>query len=202
MKVWPRRDSKYAMMRSPISEPGLAGPPEVVLVGRCVSGDERAWRDLYRAHYPVAAAFLRKLGVKERELDDATQEVFVQLFRALPQFRGEAQLKTWLYRLCATQARRVRRWRVVSDALRSWFGDNAPRSTLQDLSDDSVLRQVSAALERLTETDRLVFVLYELEGLSGSEISAIVGCPVATVWRKLHYARQNFRAAVEGEASS
>jgi RNA polymerase sigma-70 factor (ECF subfamily) len=189
------------MMRAPISEPSVAGPPEVALVGRCVSGDEQAWRDLYRAHYPVAGAFLRKLGVKERELDDATQEVFVQLFRALPQFRGEAQLKTWLYRLCATQARRVRRWRAVSEALGSWFGDNAPRSTLQELSDDSVLRQVSAALDRLSDTDRLVFVLYELEGMSGSEIAEIVGCPVTTVWRKLHYARQNFRAAVGGEAS-
>lgn len=201
MKVWLRGDSKYGMMRAPISEAGLAGPPEVALVGRCVSGDEHAWRDLYRAHYPVAGAFLRKLGVKERELDDATQEVFVQLFRALPQFRGEAQLKTWLYRLCATQARRVRRWRTVSDALGSWFGDNAPRSTLQELSEDSVLRQVSAALDRLSDTDRLVFVLYELEGLSGGEISEIVGCPVTTVWRKLHYARQHFKAVVGEEAS-
>lgn len=199
MKVSLRRDSKYEMIRAPISEAGLAGPPEVALVGRCVSGDDKAWRDLYRAHYPVAGAFLRKLGVKERELDDATQEVFVQLFRALPQFRGEAQLKTWLYRLCATQARRVRRWRTVTDTLGNWFGDNAPRSTLQEFSEDSVLRQVGAALDQLSDTDRLVFVLYELEGLSGNDIAAIVGCPVTTVWRKLHYARQNFRAAVGGE---
>ena len=202
MKVSLGRDSKLAMMRSPISETGLAGPPEVALVGRCVSGDEQAWRDLYRAHYPVAGAFLRKLGVKERELDDATQEVFVQLFRALPQFRGEAQLKTWLYRLCATQARRVRRWRAVSDALSGWFFDHAPRTTVQELTEDAVLRQVGAALDELSETDRLVFVLYELEGLSGGEIATIVGCPVATIWRKLHYARGSFRAALGEEASS
>jgi RNA polymerase sigma-70 factor (ECF subfamily) len=184
------------MTRLATSSQALTGPPEAALLGRCVSGDERAWRDLYRAQYPVAGAFLRKLGVRSRELEDATQEVFVQLFRALPQFRGEAQLKTWLYKLCVTQARRVRRWRAVSHALGSWFGGTEPQSVHQELTPDLAVQRVSAALEQLSEADRLVLVLYEFESLSGDQIAQIVDCPVATVWRRLHYGRRRFRSAL------
>jgi RNA polymerase sigma-70 factor (ECF subfamily) len=202
VKVSSSGDSKYPMLPAPISEAALAGPPEAVLVGRCVAGDERAWRELYRAHYAAAGAFLRKLGVQERDLDDAAQDVFAQLFRALPRFRGEAQLRTWLYRLCATQARRVRRFRAVSDTLGAWLGRSAASSTTQELPDDMARRRVAAALDRLSEAERLVFVLYELEGLSGDEVATIASCPVATVWRRLHYARGRFRAAIEEEAVS
>lgn len=202
MKVGGASDSKYAMLPAPNSEAALAGPPEVVLVGRCVAGDEQAWRDLYQRHYPAAGAFLRKLGVRERDLDDATQEVFVQLFRSLSQFRGEAQLRTWLYRLCATQARRVRRFRSVSDKLRVWFGESTLSQGGQELPLDLAQKRVSAALDRLNDGERLVFVLYELEGMSGDEIASIARCPVATVWRRLHYARARFRDVIEAGGST
>lgn len=201
MKVRAEGDSKDRMLPAPISEAALAGPPEVVLVGRCVAGDELAWRELYRTHYAAAAAFLRKLGVREGDLDDATQEVFAQLFRSLPQFRREAQLRTWLYRLCATQARRLRRFRVVSAALGTWLGMAKDAATGQELPTELARQRVAAALDRLNEGERLVFVLYELEGLSGEEVSQIAGCPIATVWRRLHYARARFRGAIEEEAS-
>ena len=84
-------------------------PAQSALVSRCVSGDAEAWRTLHRSYHPIAAAFLRKMGVKDRDLEDACQEVFVQMFRYLPSFRGQAELKTWLYRLCATEAGNVRR---------------------------------------------------------------------------------------------
>mgnify|MGYP001551149608 CR=1 FL=1 len=202
MKVWAGDDSKFSMLPSAPSEAALAGPPEVALIGRCVAGDERAWRELYRAHYQAAGAFLRKLGVRERDLDDAMQDVFAELFRSLPRFRGEAQLRTWLYRLCATQARRARRFRAVSDVLGSLLGQTSEAATTQELPEDVARRRVSCALDRLSAAERLVFVLYELEGLSGEEIAPIAGCPTATVWRRLHYGRARFRAAIEEEAAS
>jgi RNA polymerase sigma-70 factor (ECF subfamily) len=184
--------SKGTVMLAPASGMTLAAPQqEGALLERCVSGDESAWRDLYRVYYPVAAAFLRKLGVKERELDDATQEVFVQLFRYLPRFRGDAQLKTWLFKLCATQARRVRRWRAVSGALQRWFSNEEPTTGLE-LSESAARMRVQRSLETLNDGERLVLVLYEFEGLSGEEIARVAGCPVATVWRRLHYARRRF----------
>jgi RNA polymerase sigma-70 factor (ECF subfamily) len=174
----------------------LAAPFEGALVERCVSGDQAAWRALYRANYPIAAAFLRKLGVRNQELDDATQEVFVQLYRYLPRFRGEAQLKTWLYTLCTTQARRVRRWRAVSKTLQRWFNSDGPVTSLE-MSEGEALRRVQSSLDRLNDGERLVLVLYEFEGLSGEEIARVAGCPVATVWRRLHYARRRFTESLE-----
>jgi len=178
-------------MLAPASGMTMAAPSDGALLARCVSGDQSAWRDLYRVYYPVAAAFLRKLGVKDRELDDATQEVFVQLFRYLPRFRGDAQLKTWLYKLCMTQARRVRRWRAVSRALQHWFSGEEPITGLE-LREGAARERVQSSLDRLNEGERLVLVLYEFEGLSGEEIARIAGCPLATVWRRLHYARRRF----------
>jgi len=61
---------------------------------------------------------------------------------------------------------------------------------------------VQAALAQLTEPERLVFVLYELEGVAGREVATIAGCPEATVWRRLHYARKKFSAYIEGQESA
>ena len=179
------------------SAPGLSLSPshDEALVARCVTGDQLAWRDLYRVYLPLAAAFLRKLGVKPSELDDAAQEVFVQLFRYLPRFRGEAQLKTWLYKLCLTQARRARRWRALSGTLQRWFGSEEGTTHLE-FSATAARERVQHALDQLNDGERLVLVLYEFEGLSGEEIASLAGCPVATVWRRLHYARPRFVAAL------
>ncbi len=164
-----------------------------------MEGDRAAWRQLHRQYYPVAAAFLRKLGVKERDLDDACQEVFLQMFRYLSSFRGEADPKTWLYRLCITQARRARLRHKVTHALEHVLA-LLPRDALvstPSFSEHAAQRRIQAALARLSEKEREAFVLYEMEGVAGKQIAAIIGCKEATLWRRLHYARQVFRQALE-----
>lgn len=166
---------------------------------RCVEGDRSAWRQLHRQYYPVAAAFLRKLGVQERDLDDACQEVFLQMFRYLSRFRGEADPKTWLYRLCITQARRARLKHRVTHALQNVLA-LMPREALvstPSFSEHAAQRRIEAALAQLPEKERAAFVLYEMEGVAGKQIASIVGCKEATLWRRLHYARQVFRQALE-----
>ncbi len=174
------------------------------LLDACVEGNALAWRRLHRACYPRAATFLRKLGVRELELDDAAQEVFVQLFRYLPRFRREAELSTFLYRLCITQARSVRRKRRLSGALARILSLAQPASFVStpSLPDEVARRRVEAALARLSEGDRAVFVLYEMEGVPGKRIAEIVASPEASVWRRLHDARRHFRRALELEPES
>jgi RNA polymerase sigma-70 factor (ECF subfamily) len=171
-----------------------------VLVRRCVSGEAGAWRALHGRYRPIVAAYLRRLGVREGELEDACQEVFLQTFRYLPAFRGDAQLPTWLYRLCITEARRVReRWRRAAEAREALARDtDLGRAAIGvEISDRWAHRRVGAALEALTQGERLVFALFEIRGLAGKQVAEIAGCPVATVWRRLHEARQTFRAAIE-----
>jgi RNA polymerase sigma factor (sigma-70 family) len=149
---------------------------DATLLDACICGDSAAWRRLHRLCFPRAAAFLRKLGVGQLDLDDAAREVFVQLFRYLPRFRREAELSTWLYRICISQARSVRRRKRLSHAL-SRLLSCAPSPTLvstPSLPDEVVRRRVEAALSRLSDGDRTVFVLYEMEGVPGKRIAEIV----------------------------
>jgi RNA polymerase sigma-70 factor (ECF subfamily) len=174
-------------------------PASAPLVSRAVAGDREAWRTLHRTYHPIAAAFLRKMGVQDGDLEDACQEVFVQMFRYLPTFRGQAELKTWLYRLCITEAGNMRRRFRLADAVRKLLRRELaarPAVSGPTFSDEQARRRVEAALASLKEGERLVFVLYEMEGLAGEQIAEIAGCPVATVWRRLHYARRTFQAAV------
>jgi RNA polymerase sigma-70 factor (ECF subfamily) len=174
---------------------------DATLLDACISGDSAAWRRLHRLCFPRAAAFLRKLGVGELDLDDAAQEVFVQLFRYLPRFRREAELSTWLYRICISQARSVRRRKRLTYALGRLLSFAPPPTLVStpSLPDEIVRRRVEAALSRLSEGDRAVFALYEMEGVPGKRIAEIVDCPEASVWRRLHGARQIFRRALEAE---
>src|SRR4051812_49611571 len=81
-------------------------PTETALVQRCRSRDAGAWRVLHRTHLRMVKRFLCSLGVAATDLEDACQDVFVSVYRYLPTFRGEATLKTWIFRLCATEARK------------------------------------------------------------------------------------------------
>ena len=201
MKVATSDPSKEATMLAVTAAGAVVAPrpAPAPLVSRAVAGDREAWRTLHRTYHPIAAAFLRKMGVQDGDLEDACQEVFVQMFRYLPSFRGQAELKTWLYRLCMTEAGNVRRRFRLADAVRNLLRrelDARPAVSDLGLSDEAARRRVEAGLARLKEGERLVFVLYEMEGLGGEEIAEIAGCPVATVWRRLHYARRTFQEAI------
>ena len=168
------------------------------LVERCADGDEHAWNALYGQHERAVRRFLTRLGVDHSALDDACQDVFLSAFRSLGGFRGDCSFQSWLYRLCVTQARLARRRRRIYALVTELLG-RTPRAeaTRGELAADHASRLVSEGLAQLTDSDRLAFVLYELEGLSGREAAQIAGCPEATLWRRLHYARKRFRDYIE-----
>ena len=172
---------------------------EDTLVRNCRAGDSTAWRALHRRYYPVAVAFLRKLGALPEEIEDTCQDVFVELYRNLANFRGQAEMKTWLYRLCVTQARRTRTRSRVRQVLREKLQRIMPERLSgppATMTETTAMRRVAEALDQLNQGDRLVLVLYEFEGLPGKQIAEIASCPEATVWRRLHYARRSFRGAL------
>lgn len=178
---------------------GLISPLKAEgVVHQCVQGDARAWERLYASHAQMTRKFLHRLGVESEALDDAVQEVFLEAFRYLPRFRGDCSFKTWLYRLCVTQAKKARRAkRVGSRLFRVMSTEPGPASTHGDLGDFQTGHLISSALGQLADKERLVFVLYEMEGLSGKEIAQVAECPEATVWRRLHYGRKTFVDYVE-----
>jgi RNA polymerase sigma-70 factor (ECF subfamily) len=139
------------------------------------------------------------MGVPAAELDDISQDVFVQVFRYLGRFQRRSQLTTWLYKICLSQASRLRRRQKVVNALGALFGAREAEAAQASagVPEEELARRTAAALGHLSASHREVFVLYELQGLTGEQIAEIVECPVQTVWSRLHYARLQFRRAVE-----
>lgn len=174
------------------------------LLRECARGNRAAWRSLHHRYYPVTVAFLRKFGVHELDVEDAAQEVFLQMHRYLPRFRGNAELRTWLYRLCITQARKVRRRRRIGQVITGWLSQSpeAALATPAEFCENTARRRIEGALDRLTDAERSAFILYEMEGLAGKQIAEILKCKEATLWRRLHYARKKFTAALDGSAAS
>jgi RNA polymerase sigma-70 factor (ECF subfamily) len=169
------------------------------LADQCVEGDDEAWRLLCRRHYPGVAATLRRLGVPDADVEDAAQEVFIEVFRYLPTFRGEAQLSTWLYRLCISRAHQVRKRARTRDQLRRFllFAPAQVAPEQPGFGEAQARRTIERALAGLSEKLRAVFVLYELENVPGKQIAEILRCPEATVWRRLHEARRSFVTAMD-----
>lgn len=129
----------------------------------------------------------------EAAAEDVAQNAFLRAYRSLADFRGDARLDTWFYRILVREAHRHRRWQTVR---RLWTvaADDAPEPVDERPEPDVWLRKrIAAALERLTATQRETFVLVHLEGFSVSETAAIVGKASGTVKSHLHRALARLR---------
>jgi RNA polymerase sigma-70 factor (ECF subfamily) len=171
------------------------------LVARCQKGEKEALGDFYRLYRgEVARNLHRMLGPGRGDLEDVLQEVFIEVFRSIARFRGDARITTWLYRICVNVAlqrlrKRKRRAEVSSDEL----GERAPDiesadTPERDLDTRRRLDAVYRLLDELSPKKRVVFILHEIEGREPKEIAGIVGAPVLTVRTRLHYARKEFYA--------
>jgi RNA polymerase sigma-70 factor (ECF subfamily) len=159
--------------------------------------------DLYRQHAETVARWVARLGGPLMDVDDAVHEVFVIAQRRRPSTEGPAQITTWLYRVTAKVVSHRRR----KDWLRRWLGgsadDVAAGMTAADRSPAEVLESkersllVYRVLDCLSEKQRAVLILFEMEGLSGEEIAGLYNAKVATVWVWLHRARASFLAQLQ-----
>jgi RNA polymerase sigma-70 factor (ECF subfamily) len=171
------------------------------LIHRSLEGDCLAARDLHREYAPIAKAFLRKLGIRGDEADDACQEVFLQFFRYLPSFRAEAELKTWLFRLCVTEARRIRRRRRSGTELaallrRHPIANEVPPASR---SDATIQELVQRAVARMPPDQRQAFILFELDGLTGKEVAKIGGRSLPATLRRRYEAQRVVQAILDVE---
>ena len=164
------------------------------MVGRHVQGDQRLRpgpaidRELLRQkpHHHAAAGVL-----DHHDAEDAVQEGFLHAYRALARFRPGEPFGAWLHRIVANAAldlqrrRKVRVAGVLSETLAMPFHDPA--------ESDELRRRLTAALERLTERQRSVIVLHDVEGFRHAEIGEMLGIPEGTARSDLHHARATLR---------
>jgi RNA polymerase sigma-70 factor (ECF subfamily) len=182
--------------------PGL--PPD--LVARCQKGDKDALGELYRLYRAEVARNLnRMLGPGRIDLEDVLQEVFIEVFRSIARFRGDAKVSTWLYRVCVNVAlqrlrKRKRRAEVSAEITTVETPADGGETPERSLDNRRRLDAVYGILDELSPKKRIVFILHEIEGREPKEIAGIVGAPVLTVRTRLHYARKEFYAKAARDA--
>ena len=169
----------------------------VALVERCQKGDRAALGELYRTYRgEVARNLQRVLGPGRSDLEDVLQDVFIEVFRSIPRFRGDARVSTWLYRVCVNVAlQRLRKRKRLAEISDEKVAERSSEETPErGLDTRRKLDAVYRILDELSPKKRVVFVLSEIEGREPKEIATIVGAPVLTVRTRLHYARKEFYA--------
>jgi RNA polymerase sigma-70 factor (ECF subfamily) len=182
----------------------FADPPGVPeLLERCRAGERAALGEFYRLYrQDVTRTLSRVLGPGRGDLEDVLQDVFIEAFRSLARFRGEAKVSTWLYRVCVNVAlQRLRKRKRLAEVADSAIPESSTEETPErGLDNRRRLDAVYKILDRLSPKKRMVFVLHEIEGHEPKEIAQIVGAPVLTVRTRLHYARKEFYAIAATDA--
>lgn len=162
------------------------------------AGDTRAFEQLYRRHVgKVHGVIVRLVGGHGARAEDLTQETFVRVWRALPEFRFESALSTWLHRMAVNTAlmelrsrRAGPRWEEEVD------GDDV--AMLDPREQGPALRMdLERAIGTLPPRARAVLVLHDVEGWKHEEISASLGMAIGSSKAQLHRARQLLRVRLE-----
>lgn len=178
-----RRQVRWTVTERPENE------RELVLAAQ--RGQRTAFSALVRMHERRAYAVARAIVANHEDAEDAVQDGFIHAYRALDRFLPDQAFGAWLHRIVANAALDITRRRKVRDT------DELPEtvaSPFRDPAEGSELRQrLQAALAQLTERQRAVIVLHDVEGFKHSEIGGMLGIPEGTARSDLHYARSHLR---------
>jgi RNA polymerase sigma-70 factor, ECF subfamily len=145
---------------------------------------------------------LQRAGVRQADLDDVCQDVFIIVQRKLPEFREGSNVRPWLLAICARTAANYRRRAHLrleqpSSSLSGGDADGVGAAPETQRPDNEVarrraLQQAEAILSRMSPLKRAVFVMFEVEGMTCLDIAAELGLPVGTVYSRLNSARKVF----------
>src|SRR5438045_1315448 len=167
-----------------------------VLLVRCQVGDRAAFEELVAQCQPRLRAFLAKMVSGQANVDDVTQEVWMEVFRDLGKLNDPGAFLPWMYRIARNRAFRILRRRAhptipieETDAISQATGDT-------DFGVDDA-RAVHAALDRLIPEHREVLLLRFIEDMSYEDIALVVGVPIGTVRSRIHNAKRLLRGIIE-----
>lgn len=174
---------------------------QLSLVRRAQSGDEQAFAELFQQHKSRVYSVCLLMTKDVADAEDLTQEAFLQVFRTIGSFRGDAAFSTWLYRVAVnTVLMRLRRRKCAamisldepvyadSSSLHREFGKSDP--DLSGAVDRLALRR---AIDELPEGCRTIFALHEVEGYQHHEIAELLDCSIGNSKSQLHKAKLKLR---------
>ncbi|HKS07864.1 MAG TPA: RNA polymerase sigma factor [Gemmatimonadaceae bacterium] len=166
--------------------------PDQALIQRAVAGDERAMRQLWSLHAPRIDAVVRRLVGDPDTAADVAQEVWIQIFRALPTYRGDSRFTTWAHRIAVNRTlNALRATRRIQTAETEIHEETA--SVEQDGERNVLAATIDAAVQQLSPGARAVFVLHDVEGYTHEEIAAELGITSGGSKSQLFKARAKLR---------
>lgn len=185
----------------PVGKETRRDESELSLVQRAQRGDEQAFATLFQLHRKRVYSVCLLMTKDVAEAEDLTQEAFLQVFRSVGTFRGDAAFSTWLYRVAVnTVLMKLRRRKTPqvlsfdepvsseSSSLRRDFGKSDPQ--LSGAIDRIALRR---AIQELPEGCRTIFALHEVEGYQHHEIAQLLHCSIGNSKSQLHKAKLKMR---------
>jgi RNA polymerase sigma-70 factor (ECF subfamily) len=205
------------MPKSSVPTPAVSQLDDTELVARTARGDQAAFEALMRRYNGKLFRVARAILKDDAEAEDALQDAYLQAYRRIGEFRGDAQLRTWLTRIVINQAlmrlRKQKRDRVVVP-----FGDRsasaAPDQEIEDVADQQaespstailraeVRRMLERRIDELPVAFRTVFVMREVEDMTVQETAACLSIPEATVRTRLFRARGLLRQSLERDVDA
>ena len=167
-------------------------PTDQITIRRAVNGDESALRAIWTQHAPRIDALVRRLVGDPDQAADVAQEVWIQIFRALPGYRGDSQFSTWAHRIAVNRTlNALRSLRRVSKAEVEIEEDSF---SVEHDGDRSMLAQtIDEAVQKLSPGARHVFVLHDVEGYTHEEIATELGITSGGSKSQLFKARAKLR---------
>lgn len=171
-------------------------------IGRAASGDMAAFEDIYKAFSPAVYTIAFNITRNYHDAEEATQDVFVKVFRKLKSFKFGSAFGTWIYRIAVNTAINIYKSRSrnrqnmvnldeAGDVIDA--GAEMPASLLER---ENVKAKVAGMLESLSPEHRSCIVLREIEGLDYKEIAAVLEIPLNTVRSRLKRARETLMKGV------
>jgi RNA polymerase sigma-70 factor, ECF subfamily len=166
---------------------------EQLIIRRAIEGDEAALRSLWTRHAPHIDMVVRRLVGFDQDLaEDIAQEVWIQIFRALPGYRGDSQFSTWAHRIAVNRTlnalRRTKRLAAIETTVEE---DTA--SVEMDTERSFVAASIESATAKLSPGARTVFVLHDVEGYTHEEIAQELGITSGGSKSQLFKARAKLR---------
>jgi RNA polymerase sigma-70 factor (ECF subfamily) len=190
----------------PAVEPAPALIDEQELVRRARKGDLGAYDDLVRRYQERIYATVYHMTSNHEDANDLAQEAFIKAFQALKSFKGGSSFYTWIYRIAVNKTinflkQRKNKTHMSLDDLDfnaehdpdlvALISDKTPRreANLAELHE-----KLNEAMQRLSESHRMVVTLHDIQGMSHEDIAKIMDCNIGTVRSRLFYARQQLQA--------
>lgn len=189
-----------------VTETTPAPEEEVELVKRARGGDLSAYDELVRRYQERIYATVYHMTSNHEDANDLAQEAFIKAYQALKSFKGGSSFYTWVYRIAVNKTinflkqRKNRVHMSLNDLdvnaerdpdLVALISEKTPR---RDVNLAELQEKLNEAMQKLSESHRLVVTLHDVQGLSHDEIAEIMECNIGTVRSRLFYARQQLQA--------